>query len=175
MKKLCLAFCLMFLAGCTGKPDGIEPVTDFDPNRYLGTWYEIARLDHSFERGLQNVTAEYSLNDDGTIKVINKGYSTENSEWDIAEGKAKFVEGRDTGYLKVSLFGPFYGSYVIFGLDQDGYSHAFVTGPNRSYLWLLSRTPDINDELRARFVKTAQDKGFDTDQLIFVDHTDPKK
>lgn len=106
---------LLLLAGCTGLPEGIEPVTGFDKDRYLGTWYEIARLDHSFEEGLSKVTAEYTLNDDGSIKVINRGYNAEESEWQEAEGRAKFVGDSDVGHLKVSFFGPFYGSYVVSG------------------------------------------------------------
>jgi len=162
--------CLLFLAGCTGLPDGIEPVDNFDKDRYLGTWYEIARLDHSFEEGLSQVTAEYTENDDGSIKVINRGYNTEAGEWEEAEGRAVFVDDSNTGHLKVSFFGPFYASYVVFGLDDD-YSHAYITGYNRDYLWLMARTPEVSDSVLEGFKDTARAKGFDLDELIIVDQS----
>lgn len=168
--SICL---LLMLGSCTGIPDGIQPVREFDLNRYLGTWYEIARLDHSFERGLDRVTAEYTMRDDGGVRVINKGFSTEKNEWTAAEGKAYFVNEPDEGYLKVSFFGPFYGSYVVFELDKENYQYAFVTGPGSSYLWLLSRTPTVSEELIDRFVMTADALGFDVDKLIFARHVDP--
>lgn len=158
-------------SACTGLPDGIEPVSDFDADRYLGKWYEIARLDHSFERGLSRVTAEYSLRDDGGIRVINRGYNTASGEWEQADGKAFFVRSRDEGYLKVSFFGPFYGAYVVFGLDQDEYQYSFVSGPDRSYLWLLARTPTIEKHVMDRFVANATELGFPTEGLIIVDQS----
>ncbi|MDX1379778.1 MAG: lipocalin family protein [Xanthomonadales bacterium] len=150
-------------------PDGVRPVTGFELDRYLGTWYEIARLDHSFERGLTRVTAEYSLRDDGGVRVVNRGYDAAAGEWREAVGKAYFVDSDKLGYLKVSFFGPFYGSYVVFELDQDDYRYAFVAGPDRSYLWLLARTPTIDEGLRQRFVDRAAELGFDTGALIFVE------
>ncbi len=163
-----LCFCLV-IAGCLGMPKGVEPVVGFEPERYLGQWYEVARLDHSFERGLSKVTAEYSLRDDGGIGVINRGYSVDESEWQQAEGRAYFVESRDKGYLKVSFFGPFYGSYVVFELDQD-YQYAFVSGPDLSYLWLLARTPQVDEAVAERFRQMASQLGFDTRQLIWPEH-----
>ena len=160
------------LSGCTGLPEGLRPVKEFEINRYLGKWYEIARLDHSFERGLNNISADYSLRDDGGVKVINRGFSIEDDEWRQAEGKAYFVNEDDEGYLKVSFFGPFYGSYAIFELDKAGYQYAFVSGPDTSYLWLLSRTATVNDELIKQFVSQARRLGFATDELIYVEHTD---
>ncbi|MCC4273675.1 lipocalin family protein [Marinomonas communis] len=159
---------VVLLTGCTSAPKGIEPVQEFELSKYLGTWYEIARLDHSFERGLSNVTAEYSLREDGGVRVINRGYSAEEGEWEQAEGKAYFVEDSDTGHLKVSFFGPFYGAYVVFNLDED-YQQSFVSGPDRSYLWFLSRTPTVSEADKQRFIQAAQAKGFDTDELIFVE------
>ena len=159
------------LAGCTGVPDGIEPVQDFDPEQYLGKWYEIARLDHSFERGLSRVTAEYSSRDDGGIRVINRGYDEDKASWKEAEGKAYFVRGRDEAYLKVSFFGPFYGAYIVFGLDQPGYQISYVSGPNRSYLWLLSRTPELDPSAIQQFIEKAKALGFATDELIMVDQS----
>ncbi len=159
------------LAACTGLPEGVEPVQGFEPDRYLGKWYEIARLDHSFERGLTRVTAEYSRRDDGGIRVLNRGYDAESGEWEEAEGKAFFVRGDDEGYLKVSFFGPFYGAYVVFGLDQDDYRYSFVSGPDRSYLWLLARTPTVEQAVIDRFVAAAGSLGYPTDELIFVDQS----
>ena len=157
------------LSGCTGMPDGVSPVQNFELNRYLGTWYEIARLDHSFERGLERVTAEYSMREDGGVRVVNKGYSPETGKWSEIEGKAYFVGDRDVGHLKVSFFGPIYASYVVFELDNE-YSYAFVSGNSTSYLWLLARTPDVSEDVRARLRKRASELGFDTDKLIFVKH-----
>ncbi|TDR14028.1 lipocalin family protein [Marinomonas communis] len=159
---------VVLLTGCTSAPKGIEPVQEFELSKYLGTWYEIARLDHSFERGLSNVTAEYSLRKDGGVRVINRGYSAEEGKWEQAEGKAYFVEDSDTGYLKVSFFGPFYGAYVVFNLDEN-YQQSFVSGPDRSYLWFLSRTPTVSEADKQRFIQAARAKGFDTDELIFVE------
>jgi len=159
----------ILLTACLGVPEGVRPVTGFELDRYLGSWYEIARLDHSFERGLTRVTAEYSLREDGGVRVVNRGYDAAAGDWREAVGKAYFVEDEDLGYLKVSFFGPFYGSYVVFELDQDDYRYAFVAGPDRSYLWLLARTPTIDEALRQRFVDRAAELGFDTDALIFVE------
>ena len=159
---------VLLLTGCTAAPKGIEPVQEFELSKYLGTWYEIARLDHSFERGLSNVSAEYSLREDGGVRVINRGYSAEEGKWEQAEGKAYFVEDSDTGHLKVSFFGPFYGAYVVFNLDEN-YQQSFVSGPDRSYLWFLSRTPTVSEADKQRFIQAAQAKGFETDELIFVE------
>lgn len=163
----------LLLTACLGMPDGVKPVQNFELDRYLGSWYEIARLDHSFERGLSNVTAQYSLQDDGGVRVINRGYSAKKGEWKEAEGKAFFVGGEDQGYLKVSFFGPFYGSYVVFELDHDNYEYAFISGPDRSYLWLLSRTPEVDDETMRRFEQQARSLGFNLDELVLVSHEAP--
>jgi len=159
----------LLLAACTGMPEGVRPVGGFELDRYLGKWYEIARLDHSFERGLSQVTAEYSLREDGGVRVLNRGFSAAKGEWKEAEGKAYFVESEDLGYLKVSFFGPFYGSYIVFELDSDEYQYAFISGPNTSFLWLLARTPNVSDDILQRFTKRAEELGFDTDSLILVD------
>lgn len=164
---------LFSLTGCLGMPDGVRPVEDFEVNRYLGKWYEIARLDHSFERGLSKVTAEYSLRDDGGIKVVNRGFSVADNQWDEAVGKAYFVDSENLAYLKVSFFGPFYGSYVVFGLDQENYQYSFISGPDTSYLWLLARTPQVPAEVTQRFIDKASGLGFDTDELIFVEQDNP--
>ena len=158
------------MMGCTGIPEGTQPVKGFELDRYLGTWYEIARMDHKFERGLSNVTAEYRLKDDGGVRVLNRGFNTDKAAWKEAEGKAYFVKARDEGHLKVSFFGPFYGSYIVFDLDKTNYQYAFVSGYNTSYLWLLSRTPTISKEVKEQFIKKAKALGFDTDNLIFAEH-----
>lgn len=163
---------LLLLCGCTGLPEGVKPVDGFDVNSYLGRWYEIARLDHSFERGLDRVTAEYTLRDDGGINVINRGFSADKNEWKQADGRAYFVGAEGRGHLKVSFFGPFYGSYVVFELDKQDYQYAFVAGYNKSYLWLLSRTPRVSEDLYARFIEKSAELGFDTDSLIRVNHSD---
>ncbi|KAB2825963.1 lipocalin family protein [Aliivibrio finisterrensis] len=164
-----IATVLLMLSGCLGMPKGVEPVSGFELNRYLGKWYEVARLNHSFEEGLSKVSAEYSMNEDGSVKVINRGYSKEDKEWNEAEGRAKFIDAEDQGYLKVSFFGPFYGSYVVFELDKENYQYAFVSGPDLDYLWLLSRTKEVDQEVIERFVLTAQSLGFKTNELIFVE------
>jgi len=158
------------LAGCTVKvPAGIEPVTGFQAERYMGRWYEIARLDHSFERGLERITAEYALQPDGTVRVTNRGFATAKGEWNEAVGTAKFIGSPDVGALKVSFFGPFYGGYNIADLDP-GYQHALIAGPNRSYLWILSRSPTPPRAEVDRLVAKAAALGFDTQALIFVKH-----
>jgi apolipoprotein D and lipocalin family protein len=161
---------ILVLGACTATPEGVQPVEGFELDRYLGKWYEIARLDHSFERGLEDVSAEYSLRDDGGVRVVNRGYSGEDKKWKEAEGKAYFVDNENRGHLKVSFFGPFYGSYVIFELDDEDYSYAFVAGYDKNYLWLLSRTPTVSDSLTERFIFRAGELGFDTEELIMVEH-----
>ncbi len=171
MRHLFLILCAALLAGCVAVPDGIQPVSGFQANRYLGTWYEIARLDHGFERGMSRVTAEYRPRDDGGIDVVNRGYLADTQTWKQATGKAYFVQSPDIGYLKVSFFGPFYGSYVVFELDKQDYRYALVAGPDRSYLWLLARSPTLDAATRDRLVARAQAAGFDTSKLIFVDQS----
>jgi apolipoprotein D and lipocalin family protein len=159
----------LFLTGCAGIPENVKPVDNFNLERYLGKWYEIARLDHSFERGLTRVTAHYSMREDGGVKVLNRGYSEKEKTWKQAEGKAYFVQGKDKGYLKVSFFGPFYGSYIIFDLDQEHYRYSLVCGPDKSYLWILSRDPEIKNDLKDTLIAKSAALGFDINALIFVD------
>lgn len=169
MKKTLIIITLLLLNGCLGMPQSVTPVDGFELKKYLGKWYEIARLDHSFERGMVEVTAEYSLREDGGISVLNRGFSKTDDQWQEAEGKAYFVNSPGEGYLKVSFFGPFYGSYVIFDLDKENYQYAFVSGPNLSYLWLLSRTPNVEPKVLERFITKSQELGFDTKELILVE------
>lgn len=160
--------CSLMLAACSYTPPDIQPVTGFKVDQYLGTWYEIARLDHSFERGLEKVTANYSLREDGGLKVINRGFDPAKQEWKEAVGKAYFVDRSDIGKLKVSFFGPFYGGYNIIELDQPYYNYVMICGPDRSYLWILSRTPQLPYPIKAQLIAKAKELGFDTDQLIYV-------
>jgi len=170
MSRLAAAMAGSGILGCAAPKAlaGVEPVHGFELERYLGTWHEVARLDHPFERGVEQVTATYSLREGGGVRVLNKAYRTEKRVWKQVEGKAFFVGEPSVGFLKVSFFGPFYGSYVIFDLDTADYGHAFVAGPSTSYLWLLSRTPTISDSLRARFISMAAARSFDTAALIWA-------
>lgn len=171
MLKHCLtAITALLLGGCVSLPEGIEPVQNFDLQRYLGTWYEIARLDHSFERGLEQVTAEYSLREDGGVQVVNRGYKTETGVWKEVTGRAYFVEDRNVGRLKVSFFGPFYGGYNIIALDQADYQWAMICGPTREYLWILARQPQLKEDILAELLRQAQAANFSLDTLIRVVH-----
>ena len=159
---------IALLTGCVERPTHVTPVENFQLERYLGTWYEIARLDHSFERGLEKITATYSIREDGGVKVINRGFDTESKNWKEAEGKAYFVENLDTGFLKVSFFGPFYGAYVV--IDTDYETYTMISGPDRSYFWILSRTPQLDPQIQSRLIQKAKKAGFETKKLIFVSH-----
>jgi apolipoprotein D and lipocalin family protein len=170
MIKRLLFFISVLLSACVNIPENISPVTGFDIHRYLGTWYEIARLDHSFERGLERVTAEYSYRDDGGIKVVNRGFDPAKNRWKEAIGKAYFVGDSNLGRLKVSFWGPFYSSYNIIDLDKKNYSYSLVCGPNKSYLWILAREPHIEESLKVELINKAKDLGFETDKLIHVTH-----
>jgi len=163
---LCLL--LVGMCGCAHIPDGVVAVKNFDAQRYLGTWYEIARLDHSFERGLVNVSATYSLRKDGGLRVMNRGFDPKLNRWKEAEGRAYFVAGRDQGRLKVSFFGPFYGGYNIIALDERDYAHALICGNSRSYLWILARQPQLSAAALADLTARARALGFDTNALIYV-------
>ena len=171
MKKLFILICLV-ISGCVYIPEDITAIEGFEPKRYLGTWYEIARLDHSFEKRLSNVSATYTLRDDGGIDVLNKGFDRTTGEWKQAEGTAYFVAGSDIGELKVSFFGPFYGGYNIIALDKENYSYSLVCGPDRSYLWILARDKKLERETLNKLISFARSLGFETDKLIFVDHSD---
>ena len=165
-----LLLAILGFSGCVSIPSDIEPVQGFELERYLGQWYEIARLDHRFERGLINVTAEYSLREDGRVRVINRGFRPEDNAWEAVEGVAQLVAAPDVGRLKVSFFGPFYGGYNIIALDKDAYRYALVCGPNRSYLWILAREPQLDPDVLKALVTRAGELGFATDELIMVAH-----
>ena len=161
----------LLLSACsTAPPRGVEPVHGFDLQRYLGKWYEIARLDHRFERGLTDVTATYTPHGDGSIEVLNRGYNPRKSAYEDARGVARFTGDSKTASLKVSFFGPFYGGYHVVALDPD-YRWAMVVGNDRSYLWILSRTRTLPDDVKAQLLAQAQNLGFDTDKLTWVSQT----
>lgn len=159
----------LFAISCESIPKGATAVSSFNLERYLGKWYEIARLDFKFEEGLDNTTAEYSLNPDGTVKVDNKGRRTATGAREQAIGKAKFAADTSTAMLKVSFFGPFYAGYNVIKLDDD-YQYALIAGGSLKYLWILSRTPTIPDEVKQEYLATAKALGFNTDELVWVYH-----
>jgi apolipoprotein D and lipocalin family protein len=150
-------------------PKGKPVVTSFEKEKYLGKWYEIARLDFKFERGLSNTTAQYTLNDDGSLRVENRGYNAEKGVWKRAVGKAKFVGAASVARLKVSFFGPFYGAYNVLAVDPE-YRYALVAGSGLKYLWLLSRETTLPEEVKVHYLRMATDLGYDTSQLLWVSH-----
>ncbi|WP_437890759.1 lipocalin family protein [Phytobacter sp. V91] len=160
------------LSACSSPtpPSGVTVVEDFNAQRYLGRWYEIARFDHRFERGLENVTATYSAMDDGGIQVINRGYNPERGMWQQSTGKAYFTGDSNRAALKVSFFGPFYGGYNILALDKD-YQYALVCGPDRDYLWLLSRTPTMPEAVKKQMLDIAARQGFAVEKLLWINQT----
>lgn len=157
------------LFSCTSIPKGATAVSPFDKERYLGLWYEIARKDFKFERNLNNTTAEYSLNEDGSIRVSNQGYNTVKKKWSQAIGKAKFVGDENKAQLKVSFFGPFYSGYNVIALDAD-YRYALVAGKDLDLLWILSRETMVPEEIKDQYLQLAEEIGYDTSDLIWVEH-----
>lgn len=145
-----------------------EALTGFELEKYLGTWYEIARMDHSFERGMSHVTATYSLKENGDVEVINKGYLKRKEQWKTATGTAKFKGSPDVAALKVTFFWPFYAGYHVVELADD-YSYALVAGDSEKYMWILSRTPTISDEVWQLLIQKASSLGYTTSKLVLVD------
>jgi apolipoprotein D and lipocalin family protein len=150
-------------------PQNAKAVTNFDKSKYLGKWYEIARLDFKYEKGLNNVTAEYSLNDNGTIRVDNKGYNVKKDKWEESIGKAKFVKKDNIGMLKVSFFGPFYAGYNVIAVE-DNYKYALVAGESLKYLWILSRETTIPESVKADFLIKAREIGYEISDLVWTEH-----
>ena len=148
-------------------PKGVMPISRFDAGRYLGKWYEVARLENRFERGLEQVTATYGKRSDGGISVLNRGYDPAKARWKESEGRAYFTGAPSTAALKVSFFGPFYGGYNVIALDED-YRYALVSGPNRDYLWILSRTPQIPESVKQNYLAIARGLNFPVDKLVWV-------
>ncbi len=151
-------------------PKGVVPVKPFDINKFMGKWYEIARLDYRFERNMNNTTAEYSMNNDGSVKVVNSGYNYDKGKFEDVTGKAVFAASPDEGALKVSFFGPFYTGYNVIAIDPN-YKYALVAGKNRHYLWLLSRAKTMPEEIKHSYLQIASGLGFDVSKLIWVEHT----
>lgn len=170
---LLMCVILMFLNSCATIPNGATAVKPFDKEKYLGKWYEIARKDFKYERNLSNTTAEYSLNDNGTIKVDNQGYDTITGKWTQAIGKAKFIGEENIAKLKVSFFGPFYSGYNVIAIDSE-YKYALVVGKNLKYLWILSREINIPVEIKDKYLKIAEEIGYNTADLIWVKHDKQK-
>ncbi|WP_305041746.1 lipocalin family protein [Geoalkalibacter sp.] len=170
MRNGLLVALLLSLMGCLRVPAGLEVVDGFEVEPYLGRWYEIARLDHSFERGLTRVTADYSLRDDGGIRVVNRGFDPAAGRWKEAEGRAYLAGAPGEGRLRVSFFGPFYGAYNILALDLTNHGYALVSGPTRNYFWILARKPRLDPQLLAELVGKAEAWGFAVDRLIHVEH-----
>lgn len=160
---------LFVMNSCSSIPKGANAIQDFKKEKYLGKWYEIARLDFVFEKNLNNTTAEYSLNEDGSIKVVNRGYNFIKSKNVESVGKAKFVNDSNEGKLKVSFFGPFYSGYNILAIDSD-YKYVLVVGENLKYMWLLSRDITMPENIKDNYLKMAKDLGYDTSALIWVKH-----
>ncbi len=161
-----VSFFMLSLHSCA-TANKITPINSIETERYLGIWYEIARMDFFFERNLNKTTAEYRSNEKNYIEVINRGYNYKTNKWEKAEGKARFRSDKTNGELKVSFFGPFYGEYNIIKLDND-YKYALIAGKNTKYLWILSREKTIPDEIKEKYLQTAQKAGYDTDKLIWV-------
>ena len=166
-----LAAAAVFIASCSSQkiPDGATAVKDFNAEKYLGKWYEIARYDFAFEKNMDNTMAEYTLNDDGSIKVVNSGYNYKKEKWTKAEGKAKFRDSKDVGALKVSFFGPFYAPYNVIALEGD-YQYSLVAGKNLDYLWILSREKTIPNDVKNHFLEKAASLGYNTSELVWPTH-----
>lgn len=145
----------------------LEPVKNFELARYLGKWYEIGRFDFKWEKNLKNVTAEYSLNKNGTVKVVNSGYDYAAQKEKQSVGKAKFAGNKNEGSLKVSFFGPFYSDYKIIALDSE-YNYALVAGANKKLLWILSRTKMIPADVKESYIQTAQNAGYDLSGFVWT-------
>lgn len=170
MRKLLLGLIgILSFQSCSTIPEGVKAVKQFEKERYLGKWYEIARMDFRFERDLNNTTANYSLNSDGTIRVENRGFNYKTGQWKQAIGKAKFVGEPDVAMLKVSFFAFFYAGYNVIALDRD-YKYALVAGKDLSYLWILSRETTIPEDIKQNYLRIAENVGFKTSELIWVEH-----
>lgn len=173
MKQIALIVSILvacMILSCSTIPEGLTPVQPFDKSRYLGKWYEIARLDFKFERNLINTTADYSLNKNGTIKVVNRGYDTTTNKWKTATGKAKFVKDENVAKLKVSFFGPFYSGYNVVALDNE-YKYALVAGEDLKYLWILSRNTTLPEDVKKNYLELAESVGYKINELIWVRHS----
>lgn len=171
------ALCTMGLAALAGTviyatrnpriPQGIHPITGFDVNRFLGKWYELARIEHHFEQGLQRTQAEYSRMRNGSILVTNRGYDPHHKKWRISQGRAKFALSSDIAALKVSFFGPFYGGYNVVALD-DNYQWAMIIGSRLDYFWILSRAPTLPTGVKKLLMQQAQQLGIELSKVAWI-------
>ncbi len=165
---------LLMFSSKASIPEGAVPVKPFDKKKFLGKWYEIARMDYRFEKNLINVTAEYSQKLTGNIKVVNRGYDTVKNEWKKSKGTAKFRNDSDEGALKVSFFGPFYSGYNVIAIDTD-YTYALVAGDDLNYLWILSRYKEIPESVKTEYLQIAEELGYKTSKLIWVAQNNSSK
>lgn len=154
-------------------PDGAHAIQQLDKERYLGKWYEIARLDFVFEKGLLNTSAEYSLTEKGSIKVVNRGFDPKHNKWKKAEGTARFRSGNENGELEVSFFWPFYAEYNVIAIDSD-YRYALVVGKSVKYMWILSRERTLPENIKNEYVSIARSIGINTEKLVWVDQEKPQ-
>ncbi|MFP4649117.1 MAG: lipocalin family protein [Halorhodospira sp.] len=157
-------------AGCTGIPRGVEPITGFEPERYTGEWYAIKRLDHPFERGLTDVTARYELLENGHLRVVNRGYDPKAEAWQEIEGTAQLQGEPDQASLTVTFTWPIRGGYHVIALDKADYEWAMVSGPTRSYLWILAREPSLDEEILDDLLRQAEELGYPVEDLQRVTH-----
>ncbi|MBC8988073.1 lipocalin family protein [Pedobacter sp. N36a] len=160
---------ILILSSCASIPKKAKPIADFELKRYLGNWYEIARFDFRFEKDLDNTMAQYNLDKNGNVKVLNSGYNYKTKVWKSANGIAKFRSDKNIAALKVSFFGPFYAGYNVLAIDNN-YQYALVAGKNLNYLWILSRKKSIPEDVKTNYVKMAGEIGYDTSRLIWVKH-----
>ena len=163
---------VVLVNSCTVKvPENVTVIKNFDVEKYAGHWYEIARFDFKHEKDMKNVTAHYTLNDDGSIKVVNKGYDYVKNEWKEVNGKAKFIGDEDKAALKVSFFGPFYGGYNVVAMNPN-YENVLVFGESTDYIWILSRNKTIPQKVKDEFLAKAKEAGYDLDRLVWTEHDD---
>ena len=160
---------VIFNSCSVGIPKGATAIKNFNSDKYLGQWYEIARFDYKFEKNMDNVTANYSLNSDGTIKVQNRGYNYVKKEWKESIGEGRFVNDKSEARLKVSFFKPIWAGYNVIDIDDD-YQNALVVGNSTKYIWILSRNKEIPNSIRERFLAKAKKLGYNTGDLIWVKH-----
>ena len=160
---------IILFNSCASIPQKAKPVENFEVIRYLGTWYEVARFDFRFEKDLDNTSANYTLDKKGNVIVMNSGYNFVKKKWSKADGLAKFRGDKNIAALKVSFFGPFYSGYNVIALDEN-YQYALIAGKSLDYLWILSRTKELPDEIKTEYLKIAEDIGYDTSRLIWIKH-----
>ena len=168
---ICLSIIIGFgFASCSSTKkmsEQVAVVKNLDVKKYTGVWYEIARFDFKYQKDMDSVTANYSLKENGDIKVINKGYNTKDNEWKDVKGKAKFNGNEGSGALKVSFFGPFYSEYNIVKLSDD-YSTALIFGESLDNMWILSRKKTISESVKKEYLDFAAKNGYDLSRLVWT-------